>query len=396
MSEFEERLTSEQDRVRKEFENQRQSLQEALGQEQQRLKEEHERKLNEQLEAMRAQESQEYERKRQRMLQELTQEFETKYRTQLEEEKKIILSESERILTSEKERLRLEYEDLLKQERDQLQSSRAGIRSQMEQYFLQRLEQVAQEYDHKMELLGTRVPQTREEKLALYRDRMRQSYGTGLPTVEAAKRLMELKELLELSFDDHLSVESDVRLDLYVENVERLIFLGEINVRDQGKLDEIKQRFRIVPDEAARLEPYILSSIQRLAVKGKILIVDDDPSIVDALETDLTSRGYQVITALDVATALSKVQNTSVDLILSDVKFPEGDLDGFKFFGNVQAIAHLRRIPFIFMSAIQDGVIIRYGIQLGVDDYITKPLDLELLAAVIDGKLKRYRNFGKP
>jgi hypothetical protein len=85
-----------------------------------------------------------------------------------------------------------------------------------------------------------------------------------------------VQELLELSFDDHLSVETDVRLDLYVENVEKLIFLGEINVRDQGKLDEIKQRFRIVPEEAAKLEPYILSSIQRLAVKGKILLVDDD------------------------------------------------------------------------------------------------------------------------
>ena len=43
------------------------------------------------------------------------------------------------------------------------------------------------------------------------------------------------------------------------------------------------------------------------------------------------------------------------------------------------------------MSALHDGVIVRSGFQLGVDDYVTKPLDLDLLLAIINGKLKRYR-----
>jgi len=44
-------------------------------------------------------------------------------------------------------------------------------------------------------------------------------------------------------------------------------------------------------------------------------------------------------------------------------------------------------LPFIFMSALTDGVIVRSGIQLGVDDYLTKPIEPDLLAAVIEGKL---------
>jgi len=44
------------------------------------------------------------------------------------------------------------------------------------------------------------------------------------------------------------------------------------------------------------------------------------------------------------------------------------------------------------MSSLSDGVIVRSGVQLGVDDYLTKPLDADLLLAVVEGKIKRYRN----
>jgi hypothetical protein len=104
---------------------------------------------------------------------------------------------------------------------------RAKLQKEMEASFLKRMEQIAKEYDYKMELLGTKVPETLEEKQALYRDRMRAAYLNGVPSVEEARVIMGLKELLELSFDDHLAIEADIRLDLYTENIERRIVNGE-------------------------------------------------------------------------------------------------------------------------------------------------------------------------
>jgi CheY-like chemotaxis protein len=246
-----------------------------------------------------------------------------------------------------------------------------------------------------MELLGATIPDSVEEKHALYREKLRECYLKGEPTIDEAKRIMALKELLELTFDEHLAIETDIRLDLYVDHVERKIVSGEVNLKDVDALDELKGQFHITPEESARLEPYILSCLQRLAVKGKLLIVDDDLLLLQTLDDYLSKAGYQIVPAESVAAAMEYLKSATVDLILSDIKFNESDLDGFQFYLSVQAQPHLRSIPFVIMSSLRDGVIIRSGVQLGVDDYLTKPVDPDLLIAVIEGKLKRYRNFDR-
>jgi DNA-binding response OmpR family regulator len=89
------------------------------------------------------------------------------------------------------------------------------------------------------------------------------------------------------------------------------------------------------------------------------------------------------------------LRKNAVDLILSDIKFGDTDFGGFEFFKAVQAKPEWRSVPFIFMSALTDGVIIRSGVQLGVDDYLTKPIEPELLIAVVEGKLKRYGSLAR-
>jgi DNA-binding response OmpR family regulator len=92
---------------------------------------------------------------------------------------------------------------------------------------------------------------------------------------------------------------------------------------------------------------------------------------------------------------MEKLQASTFDFILSDIKFEYDELDGFKFFKSIQEQPQFRNIPFVFMSSLEDGVIVRSGMQLGIDDYLTKPMDPDLLIAVIEGKLKRFRNFQK-
>lgn len=393
--EYEAQLIAERDALRQQFDELRTNLEQLSLEQMQEFNTEVERRMQEQLSILKQIEEERFEEKRLSIRQEIEIELHQKYETQIAEEREQIKKEAEALIENEKKRLEAEYNELLQAQNEQIQKMRSELRSEMERALLARLEKVAEEYDSKMDLLGVKLPETKENRLAFYKNKMMQCYDAGAPSVDNAKMLMQLKELLELTFDEHLAVESDVRLDLYVQLVERKIHVGELNSQNLEALDKIKQQFNITPDEALNLESHILSIFERITIKGKLLIVDDDLMLLQSLSDMMATCDYQVITAPDIKTALEKLQSIRVDLILSDIKFGPNELDGFQFFKSVQEQPHLRNIPFLFMSSLQDGVIIRSGVQLGVDDYITKPMDPELLIATIEGKLKRYQNLNR-
>jgi len=115
-----------------------------------------------------------------------------------------------------------------------------------------------------------------------------------------------------------------------------------------------------------------------------ILIVDDDPQIRDVLRIALGQAGLAVAEAADGRTALAMVARAAPDLVVLDIGLPE--MDGF------EACRRLRRIsqvPVLFLSA-QDGEIDRVvGLELGADDYVTKPFSPRELVARIRAILKR-------
>ena len=332
-----------------------------------------------------------FEHNQNKSLQKLEDEFQRVIQTQIAEERRRIQAQAQAMIEAEKKDYQRKYDSLIADQNRVIKEVREELRKHMETTFLSRLEQISKEYDDKLEILGAKLPQTNEEKIAFYRENMLEYYLDGQPSVENAKRLMRMKELLELTFDEHFKLESDIRLELYINNVQRSILSGEINLKDKKKLEALRKRFSITKDQATSISSYIKSSFNKQNMKGRLLIVDDEEELVRLLKDTLEDNGFQVITALDVESAFRDLKNNAVDLILCDIKFPQGELDGFKFFSEVQEYPHLRKIPFIFMSALHDGVIMRSGFQLGVDDYITKPLDMDTLIAIINGKLKRYR-----
>ena len=388
---YEKKLEEEQIKLSLQFETLRTDFELSYQKRIAELEIENRNRLQEQLAALQRNQEKELSLHRAALRKELEIEIGHEYEIRLVDEKKRIQKESDAAIDAEKKRLDEQYNKMIETQNEQIQKLRSELRNEMEQVLLSRLERIAYEFDHKMELLGARIPETKEERYEMYRMKMLDCYITGQPSVAEARVLMQLKELLELTFDEHLIIEADVRLDLYVKRVEKMILTGEMNLNNASALEKLKQQFGITPEEATRLEQFILASFQRLTKKGRILIVDDDELLLHSLEDLLNDCDYQVVTSPDIENALEKLNNTSFDLILSDIKFGVSDLDGFKFFKAVQEKPHLRSIPFVFMSALIDGVIIRSGIQLGVDDYITKPMDPDLLIATIEGKLKRFR-----
>jgi len=118
--------------------------------------------------------------------------------------------------------------------------------------------------------------------------------------------------------------------------------------------------------------------------KAKVLIVDDEPFNVDYLQQELEDSGYQIITAFNGQEALDKIQSQQPDLVLLDLMMPI--LDGFAVLAQMKADMVLRDIPVIIISAEHDSKSVVKGIKQGAEDYLTKPVDADLLVK----KLKEF------
>ena len=118
----------------------------------------------------------------------------------------------------------------------------------------------------------------------------------------------------------------------------------------------------------------------------KILIADDEPNIVAAIEFLLKQRGHDVYTAADGAEALSIVERIVPDLVLLDVMMPQAS--GYEVCQNIRRRPEWRHIKVIMLSAKgRDSEVVR-GLTLGADFYVTKPFSTRDLMSRIEGLLE--------
>ena len=115
--------------------------------------------------------------------------------------------------------------------------------------------------------------------------------------------------------------------------------------------------------------------------KQQLLLVDADPASVRVLEVSLKKAGFSVTTATDGLDALSKLEVSSPDLVLTDTRLPR--VDGYELVRRIKEIPDLANVPVVFLTsqkAVEDKI---RGLELGVEDYLTKPIFVrELIARV--------------
>jgi len=123
--------------------------------------------------------------------------------------------------------------------------------------------------------------------------------------------------------------------------------------------------------------------------QASILVVDDDPVTRLMLTGSLERNGHQVTTAEDGSQALDLVRTMAVDVILLDVVMPQ--MDGYAVLEQLKADPDLRHIPVVMVTSVDDVDSAVRCIELGADDYLSKPIDPVLLTARINAGLSKKR-----
>jgi two-component system phosphate regulon response regulator PhoB len=124
--------------------------------------------------------------------------------------------------------------------------------------------------------------------------------------------------------------------------------------------------------------------------KQKILVVDDEPDVVELVEFNLKQAGFAVVSAETGAEALKKARESKPDLVVLDVMMPE--LDGLAVCKLLRSDAATAAVPIVMLTAKAAEVDRVLGLELGADDYLTKPFSPRELVLRVKGLLRRLQS----
>jgi CheY-like chemotaxis protein len=228
-----------------------------------------------------------------------------------------------------------------------------------------------------------------EGRLKMYREILDEMWFDGILTEKEATELKKVRSLFNISDEEHTRLEKEIKTDAYVQALRIVLHDGVVSENEERVLDLMRRRYGITMEEHKDAEAKILEALRSPPSLGSILIVDDEKTILLTYSAILRRHGYTPLIAETIEDALAILEKQTPVLILSDVMFPSPTEGGFEFYNQVRNNERFDKVPFLLMSGISDEYVVRAGMRLGIDGFLAKPFDNELLLATIEGKLKR-------
>src|SRR3989442_13420219 len=122
----------------------------------------------------------------------------------------------------------------------------------------------------------------------------------------------------------------------------------------------------------------------------KILVIDDDASLREIIQLSLEHAGFEVIEADNGAHGVQQASAHLPDLILCDVRMER--MDGYRTLAALRQDSTTAPIPVILMTGMADAARMRLGMELGADDYLSKPFGVAPLVAAVNSRVKKHQN----
>ncbi|MFA6456408.1 MAG: response regulator [Bacteroidota bacterium] len=218
-----------------------------------------------------------------------------------------------------------------------------------------------------------------------YRSLLLEIWKDGAISPEEQTRIDSMQDTFAITPDEHAAFEKEVRQTSYFNAIREEWRKG---VTD---FEVLRKKFRITDQEQIALEPKVFQLIQSLQSNGSVLVLDDEEPFLRIVKGVIEEGGYYCFTAVTGEEGLRLLETMTPDIVICDINFSKPNMSGFAFYEKFRSLDKFLTTPFVFLSGLDQDVLVRTGKKLGADDYLFKPIDTEMLLATIEGKLRRSR-----
>ena len=251
-------------------------------------------------------------------------------------------------------------------------------------------------------LRSTTKPQERREESILdrsadlesYRQALTHAWGDGALTENEERQLNELRTVFDITKAEYEQIEKNVKHERYRNALLRQLSDNSTTFSTTKTLAELQRTFQISDEEHLHIQTQLMNTIQRKQ-RDKVLVIDDDTRLLELLAASLEDSGFDVTALSTSDEAYALLRKFIPDLILCDINLETSTMGGFTFYEKIQELKNIQSIPFVFLTGLTDETLVRTGKELGVDDYLMKPISEQTLVSTLRGKLKRFRQLNK-
>jgi CheY-like chemotaxis protein len=234
------------------------------------------------------------------------------------------------------------------------------------------------------------IKRASKEALEIFRQALLLAWSDGQKTDEEVNELQYLKESLFISNEEQELLDRQAKLECYILLLKHLLQSHAPKAEVASTLAELRRSFDVSSSDQVVIEANLVVLKEDKRKKQTIAVIDDEKQIRTMMKEMLTLSHYQVIDFSTSDDAYDFLKKGKADCILCDISLETSTMNGFLFYEKIRELHHLQQVPFIFITGLNDVVLMRAGKEMGADDFLVKPIHRENLLATIRGRIKRY------
>jgi PleD family two-component response regulator len=234
----------------------------------------------------------------------------------------------------------------------------------------------------------------RSADMESYRQALTHAWCDGALTENEERQLNELRTVFGITQGEDEQIEKNVKHECYRNALLRQLSDNSTTFSTTKTLADLQRTFQISDEEHLHIQTQLMNTIQRKQ-RDKVLVIDDDTRLLELLAASLEDSGFDVTALSTSDEAYALLRKFIPDLILCDINLETSTMGGFTFYEKIQELKNIQSIPFVFLTGLTDETLVRTGKELGVDDYLMKPISEQTLVSTLRGKLKRFRQLNK-
>lgn len=232
-----------------------------------------------------------------------------------------------------------------------------------------------------------------QQSVIQFRRAMEKAWENGAPAASVADDLRQLAMSLSISENVEKSIRREVKVEMYSRAVKEVVAKRQLLKSSSSTFEWLRKVYQLTIEEYLEYESKFLMDLVSNQYKGTLFQISSDQTTVSEITPKLKGMGYAVVSTPSPENALEKIEKLNPNVIVCETNFGPGSLSGIRFLHILRNSAKFNFIPFIFLTSLEDLLLIESSELKPNEGYVKKPVNIDDLSAKINEKLSWFKEY---